>query len=90
MRRFATMIAALICLSANAFGQDFKRVIESVGSMETTLRQMIANEVTQRNAEVADLRRQLASLDSSLGFRNEFRRRPGLEGSLDAPSLRLR
>ena len=60
----ATLV--LFLLAGTAVGQDFRKVVEIVDEMETSLKQMISKEQTERKTEIASLRSEVLALRQSL------------------------
>jgi len=63
------LLAAILLSSAGlqqGFGQDFKKVIEIVGEMETSLKKMISEEQVQRKSEFAGLKTEVEALRTTL------------------------
>ena len=62
----AVAVLVLLLVTGNALGQDFKKVIEIVDEMETSLKVMISREQTERKNEIASLRSEVLALRQSL------------------------
>lgn len=62
MVRKLFLIAIMLGLAHTAVAQDFRKVIDIVGEMEVTLKQMISREEQQRKGEIASLRQEVAEL----------------------------
>jgi len=62
MVRKLFLIAIVLGLAHTAVAQDFRKVIDIVGEMEVTLKQMISREEQQRKGEIASLRQEVAEL----------------------------
>ena len=54
-------------LAGTAVGQDFRKVVEIVDEMETSLKKMITKEEAERKTEIASLRNEVLALRQSLG-----------------------
>ena len=69
MKHLRIVLSACIalCVAQNAaVGQDFRKVVEIVGDMESTLKKMIKTEESQRKTEIASLKSDLAALRTSM------------------------
>lgn len=66
MRTNAASLLILLIVASNAFGQDFRKVIEIVDQMETSLKDMISREQAERKTEIASLRSEVLALRQSL------------------------
>lgn len=60
------ILLVLMFVTGTACGQDFKKVIEIVDEMETSLKGMISREQTERKTEIASLRSEVLALRQSL------------------------
>ena len=56
----------LFLLAGTAVGQDFRKVVEIVDEMETSLKKMITKEQAERKTEIASLRNEVLALRQSL------------------------
>ncbi len=59
-------LLVMCCGATRADAQDFRKVIQVVGELEDSVKVMIAREGTQRNANVADLRKEVADLRATI------------------------
>jgi hypothetical protein len=66
MKKTGVLVLSLAALCLNAFGQDFKKVVDIVVEMESSLKTMIAKEESQRKTEVATLKTEVAELRTAL------------------------
>lgn len=66
MRSMRIAMVVLAVMSAAASAQDFRKVVEIVDEMETSLKRMIAKEQTDRKNEIASLRTEVLALRQSL------------------------
>jgi hypothetical protein len=66
MKSKVVTILVLLLVTSTALGQDFKKVIEIVDEMETSLKGMISREQTERKNEIASLRSEVLALRQSL------------------------
>lgn len=86
MRRCSTLFVAVIFLISASHAQDFKKIVAIVAEMEASLKKSIVNEASQRNADVAAIRKQLSELQASL---NEPGSVPGRSDSQKDIEVRL-
>jgi hypothetical protein len=56
----------LLLMASTTFAQDFRKVIEIVDQMETSLKGMISREQAERKTEIASLRNEVLALRQSL------------------------
>ena len=66
MKTKVVAVLVLLLVTGNALGQDFKKVIEIVDEMETSLKGMISREQAERKNEIASLRNEVVALRQSL------------------------
>ena len=67
MKSKVGIVLVLLFVTSTALGQDFKKVIEIVDEMETSLKGMISREQAERKNEIASLRSEVVALRQSLG-----------------------
>jgi hypothetical protein len=67
MRRSLSIAVVLVLGVGTSWAQDFRKVVEIVDEMETSLRQMVAKEQTDRKADVAALRLEIDRLRAMPG-----------------------
>ncbi len=60
--RCMIVTALLVFSSATSMGQDFRKVVEIVDEMETSLRKSVVKEETERKADIAGLRAEVDRL----------------------------
>jgi hypothetical protein len=60
------ILLCLLCLTMNVYAQDFRKVVEIVTDMETSLKKLIQQEQSQRKEDVAALQSQLNELRSAI------------------------
>ncbi|MBI5473061.1 MAG: hypothetical protein HY961_12025 [Ignavibacteriae bacterium] len=68
MNKSFVLVTVLLVLCFSASGQDFKKVVDIVVDIESTLKQKIASEETQRKQDMAALKSEVESLRSSLAM----------------------
>lgn len=66
MKSKVVTVLVLLLATSTALGQDFKKVIEIVDEMETSLKGMISREQAERKSEIASLRNEVVALRQSL------------------------
>lgn len=92
MMRSAIIAALLAFGGATAAAQDFRKVIEIVDEMETSLRKSITQELTERKNDVAALRQDIERLrkgQPALVPGDAVERSSGIQTELAALSRRL-
>ncbi len=66
MRRSIIALLSMVVFGSVGHSQDFKKVVDIVDEMESSLKTMIANEEGQRKTEVASLRSEVAELRTAM------------------------
>jgi hypothetical protein len=66
MKTKVVLVLILLLVASVTFAQDFRKVIEVVDQMETSLKGMISREQAERKTEIASLRSEVLALRQSL------------------------
>lgn len=66
MQRIRILTCTILLLSMQASAQEFKKVVEIIVDMETSLKKMISNEEAQRKTEIENLKTEMQALRTSL------------------------